>query len=161
MSTKVCFKCGLPKDLETGFYRHPQMKDGHLNKCKVCATADVVRRSKEVPELLRDYERTRQQTTDRREKKKEYERVANEKDPTRARDYVRNCRARSPEKYKARTAVGNAVRDGRLVKQPCSDCGSTLRVQAHHEDYSKPLEVVWVCSDCHARTHGKVPTVDL
>ena len=58
-----------------------------------------------------------------------------------------------PVKVSARIAVNNAVRDGRLKKRPCEACGSTTRINAHHPDYSKPLEVVWLCSICHAATH--------
>ena len=66
-------------------------------------------------------------------------------------------RERFPEAYKAQTAVNNAVRDGRLSKAPCSICGSEKNVQAHHKDYSKPLDVVWMCAKCHHRVHAVFP----
>lgn len=62
---------------------------------------------------------------------------------------LQDHRAKNPLKYKARTAVGNAVRDGRLIKGPCEVCGTTKRVQAHHHDYSKPLDVRWLCFQHH------------
>ena len=54
------------------------------------------------------------------------------------------------EKNHARTRVKVAKRNGILVPVPCK-CGR-LDVQAHHEDYSKPLEVIWLCPSCHAVT---------
>jgi hypothetical protein len=54
----------------------------------------------------------------------------------------------NPDGYKAQTAVGNAIRDGKLIKQPCQVCRSE-DVEGHHEDYSKPLEVEWLCSRHH------------
>lgn len=44
---KKCFKCNLVKDL-AGFYKHPQMKDGHLNKCIECTKNDVSEREIEL-----------------------------------------------------------------------------------------------------------------
>jgi ribosomal protein S27AE len=57
-----------------------------------------------------------------------------------------------PERRAARVAVGKAVNAGRLVKQPCESCGN-VKAQAHHDDYSKPLEVRWLCTPCHAAEH--------
>jgi len=62
-------------------------------------------------------------------------------------------RERCPEKHKAHQAVKRALRNGTLVKSPCS-CG-VEEVVAHHEDYSKPLEVIWICRKCHTKLHVK------
>lgn len=62
-----------------------------------------------------------------------------------------------PEAYRAQTAVNNAVRDRRLKKEPCSICGTTEHVHGHHKDYSKPLDVVWLCAKCHHRVHATFP----
>lgn len=59
-----------------------------------------------------------------------------------------------PQKAAARAAVQSAVRAGRLRQQPCVICGAP-KSQAHHEDYSKPLEVTWLCSRHHGERHRK------
>lgn len=56
-------------------------------------------------------------------------------------------------KRRARTAVSNAIRDGRLTRRPCYGCGCEA-AQAHHDDYSKPLDVRWLCTTCHAAEHA-------
>ena len=66
-------------------------------------------------------------------------------------------RAAHPDAYKAQNAVNNAVRDGKLKRDPCAICGTTSRVHAHHQDYSKPLEVKWLCAKCHHRLHSAFP----
>lgn len=59
---------------------------------------------------------------------------------------------RYPEKIRAREIVYNAVRSGKLHRQPCSVCGEQ-DTEAHHEDYRKPLDVVWLCRKHHRELH--------
>lgn len=54
----------------------------------------------------------------------------------------KNCRSRSHK----------ALRRGKLIPQPCEKCGSAI-VEMHHEDYSKPLDVKWLCKECHVDLH--------
>lgn len=71
------------------------------------------------------------------------------------RDYQRTYHTSTPEreaKYRARVAVRHAARDGRLIPQPCEVCGDP-EADGHHEDYSKPLEVRWLCEHCHYEEH--------
>lgn len=75
----------------------------------------------------------------------------------RGRDVMRrahqNERERFPDHIAARTAVSNAVRDGRLDKPSCcSNCGRSGRIEAHHHLGYEPehqLDVVWLCPPCH------------
>lgn len=60
---------------------------------------------------------------------------------------------RYPERVAARKAALAAIAAGKLVRQPCEVCGTTEDVQAHHEDYSKPLEVKWLCRPDHRALH--------
>src|SRR5260370_14798419 len=49
--------------------------------------------------------------------------------------------------------VRRALKAGKLIKQPCEVCGTTENIHAHHEDYSKPLDVRWLCASHHAGLH--------
>jgi ribosomal protein S27AE len=51
--------------------------------------------------------------------------------------------------------VVRAIRSGVLVRGPCSRCGAA-KTHAHHEDYSKPLDVVWLCARCHIQRHKEL-----
>lgn len=140
MPGKVCFRCQRRKPLFE-FYRHPRMRDGTLNKCKECTKRDV----------KKHYDATRLERS-------EYERRRNQEPERKAKSmiYMRRSRELSPDKYHARNAVSSAVRDGRLTPLPCEGCGSG-RVQAHHDDYAKPLAVRWLCFRCHREgEHGQV-----
>lgn len=62
-------------------------------------------------------------------------------------------RRQNPEKYLAHVAVQRALMNGQLVKSSCEICGN-LAVDAHHSDYSRPLEVRWLCRQHHVRLHA-------
>lgn len=64
-------------------------------------------------------------------------------------EYKRNHRRKWPERQKARQTVTNAIETGKLIPQPCEICGTTKRIESHHDDYSKPLEVRWLCRKHH------------
>jgi len=61
---------------------------------------------------------------------------------------------KAPEKKAANTILNNAVRDGRIKKPNCCTiCGASGRIHGHHEDYTKPLDVIWCCAHCHRQFH--------
>lgn len=97
----------------------------------------------------REKERARQQERLKRWK---------ENNPDRVQHLAALHRERHPEKAAARRAVARAVRSGFLVKPvKCENCGVAadgLDLHGHHEDYSKPLDVVWLCRGCHQERHS-------
>ena len=54
----------------------------------------------------------------------------------------------------ARSKLARALETGEVKKGKCKVCGAK-NVEAHHKDYRKPLDVVWLCRKCHDRKHGK------
>jgi hypothetical protein len=63
---------------------------------------------------------------------------------------IANMRAKDPLKAQARMVLGNAIQNGKIVRPDrCEVCGKECTPHGHHADYSKSLEVVWVCSECH------------
>lgn len=59
----------------------------------------------------------------------------------------------NPEKVKAKYLLNYAVKKKMIVRRPCAICESNYRIQGHHPDYSKPLEVVWLCALHHKEIH--------
>lgn len=135
MKACKCCKRQLPI---AEFYKHSGMADGHLNFCKPCVRIRAANHRRNN-EAVRERDRARGRTANRRASRAQV---------------AMAWRQANPEKYKAQTAVGNAVRDGRLSREPCKTCGSTAYVHAHHQDYSKPLDVTWLCAAHHHRRHG-------
>lgn len=60
----------------------------------------------------------------------------------------------NPEKYRAHRLVRQEIAMGRMIRPSnCGGCGQTTKIHAHHEDYTKPLEVRWLCALCHKEAH--------
>lgn len=64
------------------------------------------------------------------------------------------CLDHNEDKRLAYQAVTNALKCGTLIRQPCEACGGN-DAEAHHEDYSKPLQVRWLCRKDHLARHGR------
>lgn len=71
------------------------------------------------------------------------------------REYRSEYRKANGYKIACHVAVSKAVGSGELVKLPCEICGN-VKANAHHEDYSKPLEVVWLCQHHHVERHQEL-----
>ena len=135
--TKVCSTCGLEKPLGE-FNKKRSNKDGLQSQCRSCFS---------------DYNKARYA-----------------KDPERHKSNVRKYMAENIENvFQTRMKMceknpnhknANMVRDLAIqvgvIERPdyCSGCGcssSEHRIEAHHHDYSKPLDVIWLCTPCHSR----------
>jgi hypothetical protein len=144
---KVCIRCYEKKPLAE-YYRHPRMADGHLNKCKGCCKVYARHSHRANSGDTGWVEKERARGRDK------YHRLYAPTDP------LLFVTQDAPEgiKARARTALRNAVRDGK-VKRPneCERCGGAGgRIHGHHADYFKPLDVEWLCVGCHSAAH-RVP----
>ena len=135
---KICFACQVEKPF-SDFYRHSKMKDGYLGKCKDCQKA-----------AIRDFRRANPEKLRERDKQRAMQ-------PARKKQIL--ARQKKWQKRHKRGAVHSAVyrakKAGILVPTPCEKCGCE-NVQAHHEDYTKPLEVRWLCKFHHQKEHGRI-----
>lgn len=59
----------------------------------------------------------------------------------------------------ARRLLSRAVECGVIQKQPCVECGD-VKAWAHHPDYMKALDVVWLCLRCHKALHMKLKATE-
>lgn len=132
--TRQCSKCGVVKPLSEFCYdqRRPLGVGSH---CKSCHSAYGRKWHQEHPDTSKAHLRNRVNKW----------RQANH---GRYLDYSRNRYAERPEIGRAHAAVRRSIKNGTLVKQPCAVCGSEDS-ESHHDDYSKPLEVIWLCGPHH------------
>jgi hypothetical protein len=144
---KTCRGCDTQKPKEC-FYKHKQMADGRLNFCKECVRARVSRHRTANLGTIQEYDRARGLLPHRKaDKAARAHKYAGKYEP---------FKKRHPKKRAAHIVVGNAVREGILVPQACERCSYGIGVQAHHEDYSKPLDVIWLCTRCHGERHREI-----
>jgi ribosomal protein S27AE len=151
--SKICFKCEKEKPL-TEFYKHKGMFDGYLGKCKECAKKDTKENREKNADYYREYDANRFQKDARvkaRHERYQKSEAGKEAGSKAKRKYIEaNIVKRS-----AHVILGNALRDGRIVKpDSCQNCGAGLgRIHAHHDDYAYPMVVRWLCPKCHKDWH--------
>ncbi len=78
----------------------------------------------------------------------------------RAVDYlevIKEWHKKNLKAVRAHWLVSYRVSTGK-IKKPliCSSCKRKRRLLAHHNNYSKPLEVIWLCSSCHKKLHNSI-----
>lgn len=141
---KRCPRCQVVKPV-SAFHRRSDRGDGYNDTCKECRR-----------EMQQDW------TEEQREAARESVRRSQARPESRRRAvaYMAEYQKR-PEvkaKHRARNAVKASLLKGTLVKPTsCSRCKRPKHrraIHAHHEDYTKPLNVQWLCVTCHGKAHG-------
>ena len=133
---QICKECEIEKEL-WDFYSHPEWKNWVLWRCKGCIKR--WRKSPKEREMAREWEK------DNRVRPEWYSAMMSKK-----------FREENPEKYKAHMKVNNYLRSAYDSKSPfktCYNCFEWWKIELHHEDYSKPNDVVPLCIPCHRRKH--------
>lgn len=130
-TTKFCTKCKIEKSIDE-FYKSAFTRDGVESYCISCKSV---------------------YNKERREGKKllSFKQVA---------PHQKFWLQENKLKKIAHQKVAYAIQKGELVRQPCEKCGTTENVVAHHEDYNKPLEVVWLCKFHHKERHAELDRED-
>lgn len=145
---KTCIMCNADKAI-TEFY--PADK-----KCKVCRRSLIRAAMSRKAEYYKEYDRKRYHENDAR---KAYQQAQAKQwrldNPQRYAEVRRGWIANHPQKRAAQNILNNAVKAGVVVKQPCVLCGKE-NADGHHDDYDKPLEVVWLCRKHHADRHREL-----
>ena len=129
---KECSRCLIGK-ADDGFYKHSRYADGYQGVCKECQRS----RSRSLEPFKGGvYKKYRSSDKGMATRNKNQ------------RDYAK----RHPEKCKAHSMVNRAIAAGSLTRDVCEVCGDK-NPHAHHDDYSKPLEVRWLCKTHHNEHH--------
>lgn len=133
---KKCKTCGLilPFDM---FHKHKISADGLRSNCKSCRSINEAHYYTDKREHRILCAKQRRQLPEVKEKQNYY-----------SKQYAKNNKL----KLRARAILNYNVRTGKLSRPTnCQDCGSPNQIEGHHEDYSKPLDVKWLCVFCHKR----------
>ena len=132
---KKCPACNTEKPLTDFFESHCKGRIMHTTRCKPCHNiwSKTYRHSERGKIIHKKWSKS--------ERGKEV-----------IKKRMANWHKKNKLKHDAQTASYNAIRDKRLISQPCVICNSP-KVEAHHTDYCKPLGVVWLCKIHHSALH--------
>lgn len=133
--TKHCNTCDTTKPVGD-FHGRAASNDGLAAKCKLCQRA---------------YDRARLYAPHRVAAREAYQQTDAFKASAQA--AAKRWKDVHPRRRAAHAAVAYAIRTGKLVRQACEVCGYTHKVEAHHDDYDKPLDVRWLCIPHHKKRH--------
>lgn len=74
----------------------------------------------------------------------------------RAKKLLYSAKQKGTQKRMARTKLRHAILKGLVIRpKKCDACNQLSKIHGHHHDYSKPLDVVWLCIKCHGKIHRK------
>lgn len=159
-TTKTCSKCKTEKPF-VDYYKSKGGKHGLFSKCKECYLALCRKYRAENRDHYNRLTRNRQRKDygpEKSAKQRAYIHKLRQTPEGREmiRGWYKTYNDKSAGKLAARSILNNAIKAGK-VSSPgeCSICGESGPVEGHHEDYTKPLDVVWVCVACHRFKHRK------
>lgn len=134
---KKCKRCG--EDDQQNFYKN------YSGVCRSCKKEDATIYRRKNINKVRAYDRSRgnRQTP-------EYRKTSSYKESRKKSEF--KWRKENPHKINAHSLVAKAIKAKTLTKKPCQNCGN-VKVEAHHTDYSRPLDVIWLCDKHHKEVH--------
>lgn len=145
-----CNHCKQTKD-SADFYKST-IRSNATGECKDCVRNRVKANRNKKAEYYRDFDRQRANLPCRVQARKEYK--ATERGKAASVKANSSYRKRNPKIHQAHNLVNNSLRDGKLIAaKQCETCGIDCSPHAHHCDYNKPLDVMWLCDPCHKRWH--------
>ena len=161
--TKTCCRCELDRPVRE-FSVSNKARDGLQSWCGECkrlaaagyrAVNNERERARDMTRRWRDVERAR--ALERARRKRSRGRVAGAKALS-----DKRWSANNPEKIRAKHVVENSLKAGRITRPSvCEWCEKPCKPQATHGDYSKPLDVIWLCGPCHRIRDGQTSTVGI
>lgn len=143
---RICNICGV-SNLSAVFYK------GITSRCAECHKAKVRENRALNIEHFRQYDAARFKNDPKvRQRHRRYQ--ATDQGKASMLQSKTKWQSQNPEKRAAHVLLGNAIKCGRVNKpSTCQVCGIRGRIHGHHDDYTKPLDVVWCCPTCHAKIH--------
>jgi hypothetical protein len=152
--TKFCGGCSEHKQL-AAFSRNISKRDGLSARCKECNNSYNAEYAKtEAGKLARlKYNRTEGGKIMLRAAGLRYSSTERGRSLINANNS--QWRQRNPEKVMAERVLNRAIKDGVIERMPCEVCGNP-KSHGHHPDYTKPLEVIWLCAKHHAEEHMRL-----
>lgn len=143
---KKCTRCGIVKK-DTDYYKDTRKSDGLYARCKKCHVKDFSK----TP--TKEYSRKYRNSQKRIEYMKNYKMTEGYTKKTREAAMRYRGNPENKLKIKAREKFATALKFGKLKKpETCETC-KNKNIEGHHPDYSKPLEVLWLCKKHHELIH--------